>query len=178
MASNSTSVTTVTGGGQPGPDDLGARKVTLVFPRLGPFYAVAEPIAYAGLRALLGIVILTHGVPKLFRLSHGEATDAYTNLVRVLDGRMGLPAPEFFAMLVTTIETLGAVMLVVGLATRIVAPTLAVMMVVIAAGVHWPHWAWSERGMEYPVVLAGMAAAIALRGGGRYSLDSWLGREI
>lgn len=156
-----------------------ASRTRLIFPGLAPFYALAEPLAYAGLRVLMGSVILTHGIPKLFRLSHGAGTpDAFANVVRTLGQRMGLPAPEAIAVLITAIETIGAAMLIVGLFTRLVAPTISIMMLVVAVGVHWEHWAWSERGMEYPVVLAGIFAMFAFRGGGRYSLDHLRGREI
>lgn len=137
-----------------------------------------EPVACAALRALFGLTILSHGYPKMFRTSHGGTPDAYLAVVRAIRDRVGLPAPEFFGMLVTGVEFFGALMLVVGLATRIVAPMVAIMMVVIAVGVHWPVWAWSDHGMEYPVLMAGLAGAIAVRGGGRYSVDHMIGREV
>lgn len=151
----------------------------LIFPRLGAFYAAAEPLGYAALRVLVGATILTHGVPKLFRLSHGAAApDAFAGLVRTLGERLALPGASAFAVVVTALETFGAIALACGFATRLVAPALAIEMVVIAFGVHWPQWAWGQHGMEYPIILAGILGAISVRGGGRYSLDHALGREI
>lgn len=150
----------------------------LFVPSLAPFYASAEPVAYATLRVMAGIAILSHGVPKLFRLPHGQAADAYAGVVKAIGQRIGLPAPDLWAVLVTAVESAGAVMLIVGLATRVVAPLLLIEMIVIAFGIHYPRWLWSEGGMEYPFVLIGVFAAIALRGGGRYSIDRLLGREV
>ena len=80
----------------------------LVFPGLARFYAHVEPVGYALLRVWLGLTILTHGVPKLLGLPHGGSPDAYANLVQVIGGKLHLPGADALAMLVTPVETLGA----------------------------------------------------------------------
>lgn len=158
--------------------DAASPPVRLVFPSLSAFYARAEPIGYAALRVWFGMTLLTHGYPKLFRVPHGPIADPYANVINVIGNKLGLPAPEFLGLLVTLLESVGAVMLAAGLGTRIIAPMLAVQMLVIAVGVHWPAWGWTEHGMEYALLMGAVAGYMSLRGGGRYSLDRLIGREI
>ena len=37
---------------------------------------------------------------------------------------------------------------------------------------------WLDRGIEYPLLMGFLALQISIRGGGRFSLDRLLGREI
>lgn len=55
------------------------------------------------------------------------------------DWGLGLPAPVLLAFLATAAEVGGAVLLLVGLATRLVTVPLMVTMIVAAGTVHWPH---------------------------------------
>ena len=155
-----------------------ADRSRLVFSGLAPFYARVEPVGYALVRVWLGLTILTHGVPKLLRLPHGGSPDAYANLVQVIGGKLHLPGAGALAMLVTFVETLGALLLVLGLGTRVVAATLAVELLVVSLGVHWPKWEWTEGGMEYPLLMAAVAGYLALRGGGAFSIDARLRRQV
>ena len=44
---------------------------------------------------------------------------------------------------------------------------------------HLPNdWAWTNRGVEYPVLWGLIFLAIAIRGGGPYSIDRAIGREL
>ncbi len=62
--------------------------------------------------------------------------------------------------------------------TRPAAAAIAVMLLV-AATVHLPAgFFWTEGGWEYPVLWAAIAGMFAIKGGGRYSLDRLIGREI
>ena len=54
-----------------------------------------------------------------------------------------------FGYFVMLLETIGAIMLAAGLFTRLVAPMVAVQMAMICL-IHYPKWAWIDRGMEYP----------------------------
>ena len=50
------------------------------------------------------------------------------------------------------------------------------MMVIVYH--HLPKFSWGDRGYEYPLFWGLVMLAIALRGGGPYSLDRRIGREL
>ena len=143
-----------------------------MFSRLLRALSRFEPAAYAALRIWFGLTILTHGYPKLLHLPHGGSPDAYANLVEVIGGKLHLPLSGALAVLVTLVETLGALMLAAGLATRIAAAAIAVDVLVAAFGVHLPKWEWTDGGAEYPFLMAALAIYVCVRGGGGWSLDS------
>ena len=55
------------------------------------------------------------------------------------DWGLGLPAPMLMALLAVSAEVAGAVLLLVGLATRLIAIPLMITMIVAAATVHWEN---------------------------------------
>ncbi|WP_288374206.1 DoxX family protein [uncultured Pseudomonas sp.] len=136
-----------------------------------------EPVFYALLRAVLGIVMFTHGLPKLLGDSHGSIADPMASSTHLIGNVMGLPFAAELAFLVMLLETVGALMLVVGVLTRPVALAMAAEMVGISYALG-PTWPWVDRGIEYPVILGSLALYMAIRGGGRFALDHrmWHGR--
>ena len=60
---------------------------------------------------------------------------------------------------------------------RFFAAAITIEMAVIVYH-HLPKFAWTERGYEFPLMWGLIMFAIALRGGGPYSLDRKLGREL
>jgi putative oxidoreductase len=64
-----------------------------------------------------------------------------------------------------------------GLFTRFWAAAATIEMAVIVYH-HLPKFGWTERGYEYPLMWGLIMLAIALRGGGPYSLDRKIGREL
>lgn len=149
----------------------------LLFPRLGGFYAIASPMSYALMRIAFGLILLTHGLPKLLGESHGAMANPFASSVNFITNTLHFPAPVAFGYVVMLLETVGAVMLAAGLFTRLIAPMVAVQMAMICL-IHYPKWAWIDRGMEYPFLMGLVALHIAFRGGGRFSLDRLLGREL
>jgi len=81
----------------------------------------------------------------------------------------------FYAYAAIFIETVGATCVVLGLFTRFFAPALAIEMAFITFGFMAPQgWARMEPAFPWGVVLF----AIALRGGGPYSVDRLIGKEL
>lgn len=132
-----------------------------------------EPAGYAVLRAAFGAVLLTHGVPKLLRTSHGSMADPMAGSIRLIDQVMGLPFAPQLAFLVMLLETAGAALLALGLFTRPVALLVVGQMLGISYALG-PTWPWIDRGIEFPVLMGFLALYLVVRGGGPVSLDARL----
>ena len=150
---------------------------TLLYPGLAPFYEKAGPLAYAFLRIVFGIVVMTHGIPKVFHLPHGSMADPLGLTAQMINDSLHLPGARFLASCIGMLELAGGAMLALGLFTRVIAPMFAIEMLIICFTLA-PNWAWFDVGMEYPLVLGAVALYFALRGGQRYSLDFAIGKEL
>lgn len=136
----------------------------------------AEPLSYVLLRTGFGLMLMTHGLPKILGTSHGSMADPMSGSVNLIKNVLHLPAAPLIGWLIALLEGGGGLMLAAGLLTRWVAPLVVAQMLVIC----WlmaPKFAWIDRGFEYPLMLVLMALVIAVRGGGAYSLDAWLERK-
>jgi putative oxidoreductase len=90
----------------------------------------------------------------------------------------GIPAPELMAPLASGIEFFGAILLLLGLMTRIAAGALGVVMIVAVAAVQWPEVdsLLTFLGLEEVMYLA-LFLWLAIAGAGRVSFDHWLERR-
>jgi putative oxidoreductase len=79
-----------------------------------------------------------------------------------------LPLPDFTARAVAALELGGAVLLVLGFATRVVGALLALEMTVAIGTVVWPHGLVG--GFAFELTLLTVALALAVAGGGAFSL--------
>ncbi|HWK71732.1 MAG TPA: DoxX family protein [Burkholderiaceae bacterium] len=129
------------------------------------------------LRFAFGAVMFTHGVPKALRTSHGSMADPMGGSINLIQNVMGLPFAPQLAFLVMLLETIGAIMLALGLWARPVAFLIALQMVGISYALG-PTWPWIDRGIEFPVLMGFLALYIAVRGSGRFSMDQKLGLSI
>jgi putative oxidoreductase len=142
----------------------------LIFPGLAGFYATMLPIVATLVRVIVGIMFLMHVWGKF---NAGPAAIA-TNF-----GKYGLPMPDLFAYAAMFLESVGAVCLIIGLFTRFFAAALAVEMGIALLVVHLPKgYAASGGGYEYVLLIGVVLLAIAMRGGGPYSVDAKLGKEL
>ncbi|HWE72404.1 MAG TPA: DoxX family protein [Stellaceae bacterium] len=67
----------------------------------------------------------------------------------------------------------------IGFFTRFFAAACAIDLAVITFDVLWPKgFVWSQGGYEFMLMWGLIMFAIALRGGGPYSVDRWIGREL
>lgn len=149
----------------------------LLYPGLAPFYERAGPLAYAFFRIVVGIVIITHGVPKVFHLPHGSMKNPLGLTAQMISDTLHLPGASYLASGIGMLELVGGIMLALGLLTRLVAPMFAIEMLIICFTLA-PNWAWFDIGMEYPLVLGAAALYFSLHGGQRYSVDFAIGREL
>ena len=142
----------------------------LLFASLRSFYDAVIPLSWLIVRVAVGWNLLVHGWGKI---SIGP-TEAY--LKGFTDLGFSMPAFWFWAGLF--IETLGGISLILGLFTRFFAAAAAIELLIITI-VYWKTgFSWLHRGYEYTLLWGLVCFAIALRGGGPYSLDRKLGREL
>ncbi len=142
----------------------------LVVPSAAGLYEAFAPYSYTLVRIALGLVLLPHGINKLF---FGDAMNA----MKTMAG-LGLSPPLAWAYFIGVVEAVGGLMLILGLYTRLAAAAFVIQMLVIDFGVLWPKWWWGQRGMEYVTLMGLCAIAIFFRGGGLLSLDRKLGKEF
>lgn len=144
---------------------------------LAQSYGRFGALGYAALRVAFGLILVGHGLPKLFGGAHGAVADPKAMATGFIRTIFHFPAPEFFANVVMFLETGGAVMLALGLLTRVVAPMIAFEMAMICI-VLSPNWAWNEHGMEYAVLMGFVALLFATGGSGSISVDHWISSRI
>jgi putative oxidoreductase len=146
----------------------------LLIPALAPFYVHARDLSWLIVRLAVGGTLLVHGWNKL--MGPGVAAFASGSLAR-----RGIEPSLPLAYVVFFLETVGAICIMLGLFTRVIAAMIAVEMAIITFVAHWPNgYGWNSPGggWEFPFMWGLIFFAIALRGGGPYSLDRVLGREI
>jgi putative oxidoreductase len=143
----------------------------LLFPGLAGFYAGWTEITYALLRVVMGYILFMHG--------WGKVTGAGLAGISGYMAKQGLEPGAVFAAAAMFLETIGAICLAVGLFTRFFAAALAIEMLIALVAVHAPHgFAVGKGGYEYVLLLGIVLFAIAIRGGGPYSVDARLGKEL
>ena len=138
-----------------------------------------EPTLFI-LRIVLGIVMLGHGLQKTFGWFEGFG---WTNTIKYFTQQVGLPS--FLGAIIILIESLGAVLLIIGLAGRINA---ALMFIVIAGAFfvdHLPNgffmnWYGTHKGegYEFDILFWGIAIVIIIKGSGKWSVDKWLQKQL
>ena len=141
----------------------------LLIPQLRPFYDRVAPLSWLLIRLTAGLMIIPHGWPKLMM-----GIDATAQMALV---KRGIAPAEPLAVVLITLETLGGLCVALGLFTRFWAAAITIEMLVIVYH-HLPKFGWGDRGYEYPLFWALVMFAIALRGGGPYSVDRLIGREL
>jgi putative oxidoreductase len=141
----------------------------LLFPQLKPFYDFVEPLTWPLIRLTVGLMILPHGIPKL---QAGVAATAAFALTK-----RGIAPAEPLAVILIILETVGGLCVALGLFTRFFAAAITIEMAVISYH-YLPKFGWTGPGYEYPMMWGLIMLAVALRGGGPWSLDRRIGRQL
>jgi putative oxidoreductase len=145
-------------------------KPRLLIPQLAPFYERVEPLSWLLVRVTVGLTLIPHGWPKL---AAGLAATAANVLAK-----RGIQPAEPLAVVLITLETLGGLCIALGLFTRFWAAAVTIEMAVIVYQYLPAGFGWTKPGYEYPLMWGLVMLAVALRGGGPYSLDRKLGWEL
>jgi putative oxidoreductase len=138
----------------------------LLFPALAGFYAAVSDLWYPLIRVSAGALLLYHGWDHV-----GRGVGPFAASLE----KSGFVLPTAAAISVIILETVGAAAVMLGLFTRFFAAGIAIQMAVIAFVVQMPR---GFGRMELFLIWGVVMFAIALRGGGPYSLDRVIGKEL
>ena len=136
--------------------------------------ATDDSVMQALLRFTLAAVLLPHGTQHLLGWFGGYG---FTGTLGWMSGTVGIPAPLAAAAIV--FEFVGPLALAIGLGGRVVGLGLVTFMAT-AASTHlqngfFMNWFGTLRagteGFEYHILAIALAAALAARGSGAYSID-------
>jgi putative oxidoreductase len=145
-----------------------------IIPALAPLYDNVRDFSWLLVRCTAGGFLLIHGIQKL--TGNTIAAFAANSLAR-----RGIEPSVPLAYAVFFLETVGALCIMFGLFTRFFAAAIGIQFLIIVFVAHWaPGFPWNRPGggWEYPAFWGLIIVAIGLRGGGPYSLDRKLGREL
>ena len=143
----------------------------LMYPGLVGFYESMLPVAETFLRIVVGIMFLMHVSGKFNVGPSGVAANVMA--------KNGLEPAILWAYVIIFLESVGGVCLIIGLFTRFFAAALAIEMLVAVLVVHLPKgYAASSGGYEYVLLIGAACFLIAIRGGGPYSVDRAIGKEL
>ena len=142
----------------------------LLLPFLQPFYAAVLPLSWLIVRFAAGWNLFMHASGKVLLGPAPNVVKGYADL--------NFNPPELWYWLSTSTEGLSGIALILGLFTRFFAAAAAIEMLVIFI-LYWGNGCgWLHRGYEYVLMWGLVCFAIALRGGGPWSLDRRIGREL
>jgi putative oxidoreductase len=142
----------------------------LLVPVLGTLYSTFAPITEPLIRVVAGGSLAIHGYPILF----GNTAAAAKFLASI-----GFEHALFFAYVVGAVEFFCGLFLALGLLTRLVAAPIIGFLVIAIITYHWQFgFVWENRGIEYPLFWSIVVLRFLVRGGGPWSLDALIGREL
>ncbi len=145
-----------------------------VFPALGTLYQRCERYAWPILRVTYGLWFVPHGCQKLFGWFGGNIEGVAKGMAAA-----GIVPGMFWAYYIGILELVGGLLLAVGFLTRPIAALFFGFMAVAAFYFNWRiGYFWTNRGLETPLLLLIISVVILIRGGGEYSVDRRIGREV
>jgi putative oxidoreductase len=132
------------------------------------------------LRVFLALVVFPHGAQKLFGWFGGFG---FSGTMNFFTENMGLP--WLIGFMVIMLETIGAIALLLGLATRFWAFSYTFLALGIVFSTHiengfFMNWFGNQagEGYEYFLLWIGISLALLLTGGGKYSVDRQISLQL
>lgn len=133
----------------------------------------AVGVASLVLRVILGVIMIPHGMQKLFGAFNGPGLEG----TAASFANLRLTPAGFWAWVAALVEFGGGLLLLAGFLTRLVGFLVAVQMATAVVKVHAPRFFVSEGGMEFVLALAAMGVCVLLLGAGPLSVDRSIGLE-
>ncbi len=123
-------------------------------------------VGYLALRIFTGFALLTHGWPKLM-----GGPSRWEGVGGIM-GSIGIPGPAvFWGFMASVAESVGAILLIVGLFTPVASFLIAVTMIV---AVFVAHRGDTFSGRELGLFFLFCSVLFLLKGAGSYSIDRLL----
>lgn len=142
----------------------------LVIPSLASFYDFVAPLSWPLIRCSAGLILAYHGWVKIMS---GPATQY------PLFEKFGYSPGWLVTWVLILIEFVGGLCISVGFMTRFWAAAAAIQMAELTFRVYLPNgYNWTKQGFEFTLLWGLVLFAIALRGGGPYSIDRKLSKEL
>ncbi len=134
---------------------------------------VAVSLGLLLLRLIFGFTFAAHGAQKLFGWFGGSGITGFASTLELLN--LDFQIPVAMAYLVGIVEFVGGILVFFGLFTRVSAFFLAGNMAVAVLLVHLPYGFFlnpgGPDGMEFALIMFGIALCLIFSGAGRYALD-------
>src|SRR6201987_2728406 len=143
-------------------------------PALGSIYGAVERYAELILRVTLGGILIPHGMQKLFGAFGGMG---FAGNAALFD-RIGFTPGVFWGTLVGCTELIGGILLVLGLFTRFAAAAVVIFMIMGGKFTSAKGFFWTQGGSEYALLIGFCPLFFLIRGGGAWSPDRAIGREL
>ncbi len=146
----------------------------LYFPQLQPLYDRIGDLGIPLIRVATGVILMPHGAQKVLEWFGGNREGA----AKFFSG-LGLEPAMPLVWATGLVELVGGLLLALGLFTRVAGAAIFVVLTVAWYVVHLKSgFFWTRGGIEYPLLWSLVALGFAFAGGGKYSLDERLGKEI
>jgi putative oxidoreductase len=143
-------------------------------PAFSSIYSAFEPISLPLLRLTLGLLLMPHGCQKLFGWFGGAGFVKFTSFF----DKIGWHPAAFWVAVVALTELVGGFLMAVGFLTRFAAAAIVIFMLNAVWATSAKGFFWTQGGIEYSVLIGVVALVFLIRGGGRFSVDHALGREL
>ncbi len=123
------------------------------------------------LRVVMGIIFIGHGWGKLF----GEGNpDGFAGWL----ASMGIEPSLILAICAGIAETLGGMLLIAGLFSRIAAASLVIVMLVAIGFVHFDAGMFGKGGYEFQLLLLAGVIGVLIQGAGKLSFDEMINKKL
>ena len=135
---------------------------------LNKLFTTNDSLANLVLRVPTGIILAAHGAQKLFAWFGGYGLEGTGQWMESI----GLAPGFLMALLAGSAEFFGGIALTLGLLTRPAAIVSAFTMVIAIFSVHFSNGLFmSNNGYEFALSLLVITVALAIQGGGKFSVD-------
>jgi putative oxidoreductase len=143
-------------------------------PAFAGIYAKLDSYMLPLLRITLGAILIPHGLQKLFGWFGGPG---FARIAASFDN-IGYKPGAFWVVVVCLTEIIGGLMLIFGLFTRFAALAVTIFMINAVHFTSAKGFFWMQQGSEFSILLLVVALVFLVKGGGDYSVDQKMSKEL